>query len=112
MERVLEPEEVRWRDQVSSTQRAGVVTVRPPRTVTTERDVADVRRAVRGALENGASQVVVDLSGTHSLCVEAVAALLVLKAEAERYGSRVRVERASRAILRKLRTTGALTHLC
>jgi len=112
MAQVLEPEEFRWRGQASSTERAGVVTVRPPRTVATERDVADLRRAVRGALENGASQVVVDLSSTHALCVEAVAALLVLKAEAERYGSRVRVERPSRAILRKLRTTGALAHLC
>jgi STAS domain-containing protein len=112
MAQVLEPEEFRWRGRASSTERAGIVTVRPPRTVATERDVADLRCAVRGALEDGATHVVVDLSGTHSLCVEAVAALLVLKAEAERYGSRVRVDRPSRATVRKLRTTGALTHLC
>ena len=111
MAQVLEPEEFRWRRDVSPTERRGVVTVRPARTIATERDVADLRRAVRSGLENGAAQVVVDLAGTPSLSVEAIAALLVLKAEAERYGSRVRIDRPNRAIVRKLRTTGALAHL-
>jgi anti-anti-sigma regulatory factor len=111
MAQVLEPEALRWRRDLPSTEHGGIVTVRPPRTVTTERDVADLRRAVRSALENGATQVVVDLSATHCLGVEAIAALLVLKAEAKRYGSCVRIDRPSRAIVRKLRTTGALGHL-
>jgi anti-anti-sigma regulatory factor len=111
MSQVLEPEEFRHDIRTSPGRDAATVTVRPGRSLDTRRDVEGLRRAVTGALHDGVREVVVDLSGARTVSVDAIAVLLVLKADAQRYGVRVRATGASRSVERKLRTTGALPHL-
>jgi anti-anti-sigma factor len=121
MERVLEPEEFRadrarrpergrdgWRDDAGTGPRVGIVRPGP---LASELDVERLRQAITDSFLDGAREVIVDLSGVRSITIDAIGVLLVLHADAQRYGGRVRVENAGHSVRRKLRVTGALGHL-